>query len=316
MVFPSNILRQIRNTGKVDKSSKILMVVFCMFLANLFLFSTFRNLLAPLGLPVFVIILIQLILTTIVSVTIIRFFVIREQDKMLEHEASNETSLSSYYYLRNKEVMETVEDVPVFEYTDGNFCIGISLYYGANSDKALKGNEIIIKRLFNDCISQGFHVRIINMPEHFGDSIECSRYTSKFSKMPAGNLKDFSVEVFDEVLHYCENFNELQRTIILVKTSKPYQVAKYRQLIRKLQESFYTNTNSFRGLQFLDKESMRNFISEYYCLALDLSGLKSKEVGRDVLFEYNNHVKVIKLVTAESSKVFEEIKVRNEVKQL
>lgn len=318
MIFPVNIAERLRTKGKTTKKDKVLLTVVIAIIANVLLFIYISPITKGLHIPTFVLILVQLGITSLITILFIRMFVVREKEKIDESDASSQASLNTYYYLRNKDVLEEIEQVPVFEYTDGNFCIGISLYYGANSDRKVDGNKFIIQNLINLCLSNGMTYRTISLPEKFKESIECYNYTQKLSNIEDSNLRDYMVDNLDMILNVSESSSELLRTVVLIKTSSPYQIQNYEMLIRKLRELFTMRINSFRGLSFMNNEDMRAFMRDYYCLeALDLSALKSKDIDASVLSEYVNMIKLVSYdLKTGTHKIVEEIKMRNDVKRV
>lgn len=318
MIFPVNIAEKLRTKGKTPKKDKIFAIVILALIVNALVFIYLNPIVAGLHIPTFLLILVQLLVTVVITVICIRVFVVREKEKIDETDASSQASLNTYYYLRNKDVLEKVEEVPVFEYTDGNFCIGISLYYGANSDRKVEGNRFIIQNLINLCLSNGLIYRTVSLPEKFKESKECFNYTKKLSNIEDSNLRDYMVDNLDMILEQSEQSSELLRTVILIKTASPYQIQTFEMLIRKLRELFSMRANSFRGLSFMDNEDMRAFLRDYYCLeALDLSALKSKEIDSSVLSEYMNMIRLVSYdLKSGAHKVVENVHMRNDARRV
>ena len=318
MIFPVNIENRIRNKGKTHKKDKIFAIFVIMVLLNVLGVIYVDIPLKGMGIPIFISFLVQLALSVLVVVTIIRIFVVREKSKMSEVEASKDSSLNTYYFLRNKDVLEEIDDVPVFEYTDGNFCIALSLYYGANSDKKSKGNRTILQDLINTCLRFGFTYRTYSLPEKFKESVECFNYTKKFSNIQDKTLREFMVDNLDLALDVCEDRSELLRTVILIKTTTPYQIMNFESVIRAFRELYYTRAHSFRNVVFMGNDEMRAFLRDYYCLeALDLSSLKSREVDDVTLAEFSDLIKVVGYnLRTGKEKVLKKTFMRNDAKRV
>lgn len=293
MIFPIHVGNRMKNAGKTSGPQKVSAIVILAILINIGLFPVLSGFLAQFKIPAVLGILFQFLATGIIGVIIIKVFVIREDDKLVEHENSKDSSLSNYYYLRNKDNLEEIESAPLFEYTDNNFCVVLRLTYGSNSDKKSKGNETLLTSIFNKVLSYDMQLRIYTLPEDFNESMECKNYLRSMSNIENESLRAYSSDVINEILNVTSNYRELTTTTIFIKTSNPYQVENLSPLLRHILREYSNSDTSFRSIEFFNQDSLRVFIRNYYCLeALDLSSLRANEVDSNTLLAFKDLVEV------------------------
>lgn len=293
MIFPIHVGNRMKNAGKTTGPQKVSAIVILALLVNIGVFPVINNFLTQFKIPTVLGIITQFIATIIVGIIIIKVFVIREDDKLVEHEHSKDSSLSNYYYIRNKDNLEKIESAPIFEYTDSNFCVVLRLTYGSNSEKKSKGNETLLTSIFNKVLSYDMQVRIYTMPEDFSESVECKTYLNSMSSIDNDSLRSYSSDMINEVLRVTANYRELTTTTIFIKTSNPYQIGNMSPLLRHILREFSTSDTSFRSIEFFNQDSLRVFIRNYHCLeALDLSSLKANEVDSNTLLTFKDLVEI------------------------
>ncbi|MGL4948772.1 MAG: hypothetical protein ACRC5M_00175, partial [Anaeroplasmataceae bacterium] len=200
MVFPMDISSRLKNATKSKVTDKLQLIILIAFIVNGIVFTQIQAVVGPLGISPSTTIFVQAIVSVIIVIALTRVFVIREDDKLLEHQKSKDTSLSSYYYIRDKENLETIETAPLFEYTDGNFCVILKFAYGANSEKKTLGNERFLTYLFKNSLKYNLHLRTFNIPENFTDSKECRTLQSKVSKVEQDSLRVVMADLINHTL--------------------------------------------------------------------------------------------------------------------
>lgn len=294
MRYPINVSKALREAGKSTMSEKLVFFAFMGLIANIVVFSQLGTLLGGVGIPTFLIVLGQLIITLLVGTVVVRRFVIREDDKLEEHEKSKDTSLSNYYFIRNREGQEHIESVPVHEYADGNKAIFIRFTYGAATDRSSEETRLILTYLCQITLRYGLEFRMINMPELFEESIECRTMLRNIGNSKHEELSKFMLDQAMFILETCKVSGGLESTIVIIRTKTAIQIDSIAPIIRKLSEEFFRRDHSLRGMQFLDRPALNSLLRDYYCLeALDLAGLKTASVNRNTLIKYRDAIKVV-----------------------
>lgn len=296
MKFPINISKGIRDAGKTTPMEKFSFGMFIAGIVNFLLFGSLQPLFVGIGIPSFVLILLQLGLTISVGVFILRHFVIREDDKFIEHQNEKDSSLNNYFLIRDKDNQEYIDSIPVYQYTDGSYMFLIRFCFGAATDRKASGSATILNNLYRNVLKYDMEIRTYNMPEVFRESIECKNFLNSISGVEYKPLSSALLEIAKMTLDICDEHSELFDITCLVRTRNPLQVEYIGTLVSKLLRDYSSRTNSFRSIDFLGKDKMRSFLRDYYCLeALDLASLKVSNIPKEVLLKYRNLVTVFEL---------------------
>jgi hypothetical protein len=290
MKFPINVSKNMEAASTASASEKTTALVIITVLANIFIFSYVSGFISGRFLPLIVII--QIIVTIILFVVILRVAVIREDDKMIEHVRSKDSSLSNYFFVRNKDNFEKIREATIFEYTDGNFALMMSFKFGATTDQKAEGNREIFNELFRTIGTHELEHRVYNMPENFRESLECKTFIKSLTAIEDTDLSRVMLDLTNHVLDICSQYNSLYDTIVIIRTRNPYQRQMFDIILNKLEEITKID-NSIRSIEFLNEDGMRAFMRDYHGLeALDLSSLKISEVSTDTLLSMKGLVNV------------------------
>lgn len=297
--FPRNISKSVREAGKVSASEKFTATALVSFIINIFLFSPMQTLVAMVHLPSFCGIILQILLTAFVGIIIVRRFVIREDDKLAEQNSSKSSSLSNYYYIRDKDNTERIESMPIYEFTDGNYTTFIKLTFGDSSDRRAENTRVFLTNVYQEVLKAEMQISTYVMPEDFSQSIECKRYVNSLAKIKYPQLSKAMLAIYKNDLEVCSKFSSLFTIVLQIRTKTPYQIMNFDTIIRKIIDSYTKDENSLRGLEFMEKEELRAFLRDYYCLdALDLSGLRLVSVSKDLLMKYKDLIKITEYETS------------------
>lgn len=318
MKFPLDVESSIRNAGKATAPQKIGAILFGAIFLNLIVFSQLLPFSVNLGIPLLVLLLAQVLFTLLVGVTLFRYFILREDDKVEEYENSKETSLSNYYYLVDKENMETVDIASIFEYSDGNFMLCAKFFYSNFNRSTADETREIFQVILRNAYKYGFEVRTTNMPEKFEDSQECRNFLNSISRAESDSVSECMRDIADGILNVCGEHNSLMSTTFMIRTIVPVQVENYALLVKDIMSEFSSREHSIRSISFLDRSSIQIFMRDYYGLeALDLSSLKTAKVSRDLLLELRDLVRVCELeLSTGDFKTVSEIKMGNRSKRI
>lgn len=296
MIFPINVSDRLRNAGKSKSIEKFSFILFLIVLANLLCFGQLSVVFESLHLPMWLLIVIQILVSFAVGFLLIRIFVVRENDKLEEHKMSKDASISNYYFILDKEHLDEIEGAPIFEYNDGNLAVFVRFFYGENNIRKMKANSEFMQSIYNIIIKYGLECRTLNMPEKFRNSRECQVYTNSLSNIKQDNLRNALADLSEYMLQYTDDYSELQTTTLIVRTINPYQVHELGIILRTLSAQYKVANTSIRSIEFLDNRQMRILMSNYYLLeALDLVSLHVKNVSRNLLIEFKDKVRVLKI---------------------
>lgn len=296
MIFPINVSSRLRNAGKSGFAEKSWFTIFLIILGNIIMFGMLSPMFTASHISIIFLLLLQLVLTIIVVTTVFRVFIVKEKDKLQEHNMSKTASISNYFHIINKDRMKYVRTAPLFEYDDGSMAVMVRLTYGANNEYKSKQSAMFMNKLYTETLRHGLEIRTINMPEDFKQSQECKVMTSNLSGIEQDKLRSAMSELVNYMLDYTEKNSELMSTTIIIRTVNQFQYDHLVMLLGTIISTYNSINSSIRGLTFLDKEQMRIFMSKYYRLeALDLSSLHVKSIKRELILEFKNKVKVARV---------------------
>lgn len=306
MKFPINVSKTMREAGKSTGIEKFTALFAFTGFIDFFIFTQLeaftRGSAFLTGLLFFIIVFFSIVLL----IQVIRRFVVREDDKFIEHDKSKDATLADYYYIVEKENNEIVDSSTVFEYRDGNFMVAIKFTYGYTSDTRAESTRKLFMFIYNEVLKREMEVRTENMPEKFSESRECKRFKSSMAEIEEKSVADAMMSITTNLLDICDSYSQMFDTVMIIRTKNPYQVQNMISLIRIISDEFRKHVCSLRGMEFLDQSGLRAFLTEYYCLeALDLTNLKLIDVDTETLLKYRNLVKVhkVELSTGEIKEV-------------
>lgn len=296
MKFPLDVDSAVKNSGKATVAQKMTLLVTVLVLVSVYVFFLISSKLKAIGIPVAFGLMAQILVTLIIAITLVRHFVLRENDKVKEYEGSKDVSLSNYYYLESKERLEEIEKVPLFEFSDNNFMIAIQFSYGSFTRKQADNTRELFQSLLRQSFYKGLEVRTINMPEKFEDTKECNIFLSNLSRISNDRVSTIMREISSGLLEECSNYNSLMCTTLLIKTTDPIQIENYKSLINFIIKEYQSREHSIRSMNFMNQEDVKRFMRDYYGLeALDLSSLKTAKVSQGLLSEFRSVVRVCEL---------------------
>lgn len=296
MKYPVNIKRGLRQAGKSTPMEKFSFGLMIGILLNVGIYFLLNSYFASIGISSVVLIFLILVLDIVIGIWLFRTFIVRENDKLKEHDSAKDTSLNSYYYIRDKENQDLVDNIPVYQFTDGSYFLLIQFKYGASNDKKSSESFVLMQNFFRNVLFNKLELRVYNMPEIFEESVECRAFINNLEYIDYKPLGDALLNMYNQVLNECSMYRQMFETTVMVRTTSPIQVKYFKGIINALFSEFYKNESSFRSINVLKKEEMRNFIRDYYCLdALDLASLKIGNLSKDVLLGFKDRVKVYQI---------------------
>ena len=318
MIFPRNVANKLRSAGKTNNVDRLMFLVFIIFVVDVFIFFEVDAIFDAMHLPTWLLIVLMVLLNLFVLVILIRIFIVRENDKLVEHDMAKDASLSNYYNIINKDVQDFVDAVPVFSFNNGSTGVFLRLTYGATTNVRSRNNARFLTGLYRDALKAHLEVRTFNMPENFSESVECDTMLKGLSGIEDPSLLKAMGSYTSFMLDYCATYSQLQSTIILVRTRSAYQLDSLAIFLRACIASYNTMFTSIRRIEPLNSQRMRMFMSQYYCLeALDLSSLHTKDVSTELLLEYKNLVRVSEINYKNGKrKVLYEQKFKNNSKRM
>lgn len=294
MFFPYNVDKQVKSYKKVDSGTKKSFFMLLYGIACVLLYFILRDILVTsFGFPRIVAIIVTLVLSILVGIFILRFFVFNEKFLMESEEDSKSDSLGKYYKIRESELPQTINGIEVFENTDGIMCACIEILYGPNDKVKSEFTLSYLKDIFSSISQFSVDFKAYVTKENFLRSKECKNFINTVNRNSNKELKSLVSEMSDLILGFTEQKSFLYSTFIIVRfpaiNGNSLKSLKYR-----LDEIVSNSNSSIRSAEFVDRARFREFIRNYNLVeALDLSNYRASELPVNIYRKYKNNIFII-----------------------
>lgn len=291
MIFPHNIEGYIQSTKSSSMKDK--MGVFCIILIGFTLYMVYTVgpfLQINYRIPRWLTFLVFLILDISIIVTVFRIFVVKEDAQLKEFDNSRSDSLANYYYIREKENAQLVDDIEVFEHLDGNIFVCLQLLQGPSDERKAEGTYRLFCKLLNTITMYCVDFRIYVQREDFADSVECKRFMKPRIHPDNKELSSATMEIRDMVLDFTINNSQLLSTYFVIRFA-PVDVDNIKIISKEVERLVNEGVHSIRGYRFLNKSAYRNFVKDYHRVqALDLSNIRNPQASLKIMRMYGKDI--------------------------
>lgn len=317
-VYPQDVERQSEDTRKVLGNEKAKIVVGLFFLVNVgisfFLIPVFTNM----GIPAWVVLLLQFIVVMTILVFVFRIFIFKEDEKIREHEDRLTDSFSKYSFLRNITAGESLKlpdrEVPIFEYDNGSYGAFLRLYFGSNDVNKSKSTKAALERIYGILGSHGLEFTVTVSKENFSESPEARHFLSGVSKIEDTLLQKRMLDITNNLFEISEASSNVDMITIRIKTRLSYQKYDMDNVLSKVTRVLREERTSFRAATFVSRKSLIDFFREFYGLeAIDLTLMRVRDpkLHKDLT---NKYVQVYKLLDENGREFVSEQSVNKYVK--
>lgn len=304
MIFPIDVHRKATNTKKLVGQDRTAVFMQLFFFANVVCFFVLRVVLSSLiGAGIVVVLIVQLAIFIVVGITLFRYVVFREDEKIREYNNYEGDSFTKYLYLRkdSEEVFDINKlKVCVFEYENETATCTMCFRFGSNDNVKAKHTRLALEHIIGLVNSMGFEIRFVNMPENFKNSIEFKQHVAGINSVEDKNLAKNLRDILDENLKtsYAEcNVDVMYMTIRSVASYQRYELESVlRGILKTLEES----VNCFRSVTFLEMDELLEFYKEFYTVAaIDLARMRALDLAGDLDDRYKKVVALYSLRSTE-----------------
>lgn len=222
--------------------------------------------------------IISLTISLALFFVVFKYFIFKEDEKLKKLEKQNSESFARFYSL-SKDVKERVklpnnQEVPIFEYKDGNFAFVLEFKFGSNSngytvDQTFK----CLENIMNVLCKNNYYFQVIVSPEDFIKSNEYNDYVSKVSSAKVDkNYTNTMLNIINNMVSASVNTTNVNTIAIVARTRASYQKHSINLVMHNILDTMWTYRTGFRSIQFLDGFKYRDFLTSFYGLgAIDLS---------------------------------------------
>lgn len=222
--------------------------------------------------------IISLTISLALFFVVFKYFIFKEDEKLKKLEKQNSESFARFYSL-SKDVKERVklpnnQEVPIFEYKDGNFAFVLEFKFGSNSngytvDQTFK----CLENIMNVLCKNNYYFQVIVSPEDFIKSNEYNDYVNKVSSAKVDkNYTNTMLNIINNMVSASANTTNVNTIAIVARTRASYQKHSINLVMHNILDTMWTYRTGFRSIQFLDGFKYRDFLTSFYGLgAIDLS---------------------------------------------
>ena len=294
-VYDAGVDKSKETKEQGTKSALTLLVIGCVFaffFINSVLSSTF-------GISSFWSFLIVFSIVGTIGVYVFRFFIFKEEDKLIEFENEDNANLGKFFELltgnEGKLNLSTVS-VPFYKYVDGSFAVCIKLRHGS-SDKIKRYNtQYVMQDIANILGRYKLSFKQFIKEENFSESIEYQTYINKINRIENEIFRSHIREMSSYMFDLSSKISLVDCTYIIIKARNAYQKYQLGLAVQEIKTVLDKTSTVYRGYDFLSFEQYIELCREYFGVeVVDLSTIRAITPTKDVLSNYRKLVNVVEV---------------------
>lgn len=308
-IYPLDVYERVANKQKLVGADKSTFFVSLFLMVNFFLFIVLhRVIVVIMGLPMFVLILVQLVIFVFFGIIIFRYVIFDEEAKMREYSDKNSDSFARFMHLRKDSTHEIQVSknayVHAFEYDNGQATCVMRFKFGSNENfKALETKQCL-EEIFKVLINNNFVFRTVSDAENFKKSKEFDNYIANVNATQYTDLKPHILAMSDEILKVSLQECNVDQLYLSFQTASSYQLEDLEAAIKHILKIIRSHVTCFRQIAFLDLNQVMEFYREFYNVeAIDLAMMRAIELSDGIDSNFSDIVKIVSL-TSDSGKVY------------
>lgn len=253
--------------------------------------------------PFIISVILSLIISLLLFLVIFKHFIFKEDEKLKKLEKQGSESFARFYNL-SKDVNERVklptnDEIPIFEYKDGNYAFVLEFKFGSNShSRTINQTFQCFEKICNILGKNNYSFNIIVSPENFISSAEYKEYINKLGSYNVD--KQYTNTILNVVKHmtsFSSNSTGVNTIHIIARTRASYQKYSMNLVMHSILDSIWSFNSGFRSIKFLDGLAFKDFMTTFYGLgAIDLSKYESDSVDLALKEKYARIVRVYEKV--------------------
>lgn len=297
--YPINIQSEMRRESATKSDKKQALIYACFIGVGCLAVAIYMILKSLFNVSLGVSILVSIIVSLIIFLFVFKHFIFKEDEKLKKLQKQNSETFARFYSL-GKDVSSRVklpnkQEIPIFEYKDGNNAFVLEFKFGSNSNQSsVYASYKCLESVFNFILQAGFICEIVVCPEKFTTSDEYKSYINKIST--AGVDKSYTQTMLKLMKHMTEHsaMSTGTSTInLIIRTKMTYQKYSMSNLMHTILDTVWSYRTGFRSVKFLDGMQFRDFMTRFYGLgAIDLSKYESTELDLALKEKYYRIVRL------------------------
>lgn len=308
IIYPNRVYDAVNDRAKQTKMEgfKSGMSLLCIFSVIGF-FALSALLQNVFGISGFWALLIVLIFVLLIAVTVFRFFIFKEDDKLEEFENEDWSNLGRYFQLVND--TEDVEvfgklEVPMYKFMGGQFAVCLRLPHGSCDAVKRKETKFFMEDIATIIYKNNLSYKQIIMDENFTESREWRNYTNRLNNMQDSNMKKYAIEIADFVGKTAEDRSRVDCTFIIIYGKNAYEKQYMAAAVYEILAEFNKTNTVFRSIDLLKYLDFINVCIRYLGIdTLDLSTVRATGVNAKVLAQYYDLVQTVEVETTDDYKI-------------
>lgn len=308
MIYPINVHKQAQQAGNMTGAEVIRLGIALFIIGSVAAFFALDWLFTSiLGFNDILAVVITIALIAIVGITILRFVVFDEANRMVEYERQESDSFAKYVNVR-KDILNSisVEDnkIHCFEFIDGrNMCVFL-FRYGSNDDVKATNTKNTLEQIFQILGEEDLRFRTINMIEDFEDSAEYDNYIRRLNAIPDKKLAKHQLDIAAGVLEKTEKMSNASCIYLMIETKPNLPLHDLETALRRVFAAIIKYPTAFRSIECLNRDKLLKLFRDFYGLeTIDLSTMRVLELAEELDMEYKKVTSLYK-VTDSDGKIF------------
>lgn len=295
--YPNDIDSIMANRDVQTMSSRVAFVLSASAIGDVILYFVIMNLIGGMGIDIGFLtgVLIVLILDIVVFLPIFRKFVFKEDKLRKEHFMREQDNFARYYKIGQKEYKKLMircgmqrKKIDIVKYDSGLVFSLLQLRFGSNTENKVINNKKAFREFFRYMGEQNLEVKVIVNDENFSTSKELNEYLKKLNNSP---YRELGMMLLNQALEFAEDSN-VETLFILIKTRTKSQEYGLNVILAEVYNIFTSGT-SFRSVEYLNYNEIKEFAEEYYGVeVIDLSKISTVTEDIRELREFDNYVEL------------------------
>ena len=313
MIYPIDVNSRVKRSGKMTTTDKVKIGLGLLLMVNVIFTIFLSGIFTSMGIPLWVIIVVQVVLFLIVFVMVFRFAIFREQDRV----ADEGDIFLQYYKFRpgHKLVRLAIGEIPFLELKNSLAVGAIRLKFGSNDAVKKVATESFLRSCVNLLGEKGLSSRILVMTERFMDTPEFNTHLQRVNKITEPKLRNSLLEVYSNTFVFCEANSSAETLVLMVYASSSFLKDELEDAMVQIDALFKANErlHAFRSHEFLDSVELLEIFRDFYgmgAIDLSLSKIQLQATDPDVL----KSVLVYRIISEEgktfTSPIFDKIRTR------
>lgn len=286
MIYPHDVYAKTRRSKGITSADKAKVILGVMLVANIIFTFVTAGVFAAFGVPLAVVIVVQVVLYLFLSLQIFRYTVFREQDR----DTTEADLFAPYYKIRagTQRVKTHATSYELFELDDNSFMTCVQLTFGMNNALRSKKTEEFLNFVQDITHENRLSCRFIVMDEAFTESAEATAMLEKANNVTDPRLRNTQLMICNEILNFTDRVGTVPSIYIMLYARSNFYKDNIEDVMNTIFSKFKLTKEelAIRNMNALDITQLLKMFKRFYgmdAIDLSLSKLQQNITQSDVL---------------------------------